>query len=39
MTGRGGLPDLYSMRIDGNGVRRITRTTAWESAPDWGPRR
>jgi TolB protein len=37
-TGRGGLPDLYSMRQDGTGVRQITRTSAWDSAPDWGPR-
>lgn len=37
-TGKGGLPDLFSMRIDGKGVREITRTNAWESAPDWGPR-
>jgi Tol biopolymer transport system component len=34
-TGRGGLPDLYVMRSDGSGVRQLTRTARWDSAPDW----
>jgi DNA-binding SARP family transcriptional activator len=35
--GVGGQADLFAMRADGSGMVRITRTTAWESAPDWGP--
>jgi DNA-binding SARP family transcriptional activator len=35
--GVGGQADLFGMRADGTGMVRITRTTAWESAPDWGP--
>jgi Tol biopolymer transport system component len=37
-TGRGGLPDLFAIRPDGTGVRQITRSLVWDSAPDWGPR-
>jgi len=37
-TGRGGLPDLFAIRPDGTGLRQITRTAVWDSAPDWGPR-
>jgi Tol biopolymer transport system component len=37
-TGRGGLPDLFSMSRDGKAVRPITRTSVWDSGPDWGPR-
>lgn len=36
--GRGGQPDIFTMRLSGGGVRRVTRTPRWESAPDWGPR-
>jgi Tol biopolymer transport system component len=35
----GGQGDLYVMRIDGTGVRQLTRTKVWDSAPDWGPAR
>jgi TolB protein len=35
-TGRAGLPDLFAIRPNGSGLRQITRTAAWESAPDWG---
>ncbi len=38
-SGRGGQPDLFTMRLTGTGVQRVTRTMRWESAPDWGPRR
>jgi Tol biopolymer transport system component len=37
-TGRGGSPDLFAIRTDGTVLRQITRTAAWDSAPDWGPR-
>ncbi len=32
----GGNIDLYTMRLDGSHVRRITRSPLWQSAPDWG---
>jgi TolB protein len=35
--GRGGAFDLYVMRSDGSGNRPLTRTTKWDSAPEWGP--
>jgi DNA-binding SARP family transcriptional activator len=35
--GVAGQADLFAMRADGSGMVRITKTTAWESAPDWGP--
>jgi TolB protein len=37
LTGVGGRPDVFVMRSDGTGLRAITRTRAWDSAPDWGP--
>jgi TolB protein len=37
-TGRGGPPDLFAIRPDGTGLRQITRSTVWDSAPDWGSR-
>ena len=37
-TGRGGEPDLFTMRRNGSDRRRVTGSGAWESAPDWGPR-
>jgi TolB protein len=36
-TGVGGQPDIYVMRADGKGMRAVTRTKLWDSAPDWGP--
>lgn len=33
----GAPPDLYSVRADGSGLRRLTRTDALETAPDWSP--
>jgi Tol biopolymer transport system component len=35
-AGRGGAADVFVMRADGSGVRPVTRTTLWDSAPDWG---
>jgi len=34
-SGMGGNDDLYVMRADGSGVRRLTRTPQWESAAVW----
>jgi TolB protein len=34
-SGMGGNDDLYVMRADGGGVRRLTRTPQWESAAVW----
>jgi TolB protein len=34
--GDGGA-DLYVMRADGSGQRKLTSTKWWDSAPDWGP--
>jgi Tol biopolymer transport system component len=36
-TGTAGQPDVFIMRADGSGMRRVTRTKLWDSAPDWGP--
>jgi TolB protein len=36
-TGREGNADVYVMRADGTRLRNVTRSRAWESAPDWGP--
>jgi len=38
MTGVDGLPDLFVTRQDGTDLTPLTRTPAWESAPDWSPR-
>jgi TolB protein len=35
--GADGNADLYLMRADGSGSRPLMRTSAWDSAPDWGP--
>ena len=32
-----GQADVFVMRADGNGNRPVTRSKAWDSAPDWGP--
>jgi len=34
---QGGNIDVYTMRLDGAHVRRLTRSKLWDSAPDWGP--
>jgi Tol biopolymer transport system component len=35
--GVGGNADLYVMKADGTANQPLTRTKAWDSAPDWGP--
>jgi TolB protein len=35
-AGRGGAADVFVMRTDGSGIKPVTRTTLWDSAPDWG---
>ena len=37
--GEDGEPDVWVMRRDGTGLRQVTRTPLWDSAPDWGPAR
>ena len=37
-SGLGGEPDIFVMRTNGTGIRPVTRTTLWDSAPDWGPK-
>jgi Tol biopolymer transport system component len=37
MTGIDDQADVYTIGIDGTGLSPVTRTTAWDSAPDWGP--
>ncbi len=38
-SGKAGNADVYVMRLDGSHRRNVTRSNAWESASDWGPRR
>jgi TolB protein len=38
-SGVGGNADLYTMRANGTGIRRLNRTRLWDSAPDWGTAR
>jgi Tol biopolymer transport system component len=35
-AGRAGNADVFVMRANGTAIRPVTRTTAWDSAPDWG---
>ena len=35
--GVGGNADVFVMRADGSGNRPVTRSSQWDSAPDWGP--
>ena len=32
----GGNIDVYTMRLDGSHLTRVTRSRLWDSAPDWG---
>ena len=32
-----GHPHVYTMRLDGSHVQRVTKSALWDSAPDWGP--
>ena len=34
----GGNIDVFTMRLDGTHLHRVTRSKLWDSAPDWGPR-
>jgi TolB protein len=36
MTGVDGEADVWTMRTDGSGVTPLTRSSQWDSAPDWG---
>ena len=38
-SGVGGGPDIFLMRLDGTGLQPVTRTSLWDSVPDWGPAR
>jgi Tol biopolymer transport system component len=33
------VSDLFTVRLDGTGAQRLTRTSAWESEPAWSPNR
>jgi TolB protein len=33
----GGNIDVFALRLDGTHMQRITHSTLWDSAPDWGP--
>jgi TolB protein len=34
-----GNPHVFTMRLDGSGLQRVTQSKLWDSAPDWGPAR
>jgi TolB protein len=34
--GKAGAPDVFTMRADGSQMRPVTRTSSFDSAPDWG---
>ncbi len=36
-VGMAGNADVYVAKIDGSGLRNITRSPQWDSTPDWGP--
>ena len=36
-TGKNDRADVYVMRANGTGVRAVTKSPLWDSAPDWGP--
>jgi Tol biopolymer transport system component len=35
-AGTAGEPDIFVMSTNGTGIRAVTRTPVWDSAPDWG---
>ena len=37
-VGKPGNPDVWVMNLDGSGLRDVTNSVIWDSAPDWGPR-
>jgi TolB protein len=38
-VGPAGNADVYIMNLDGTGLRDVTGSPRWDSAPDWGPQR
>ena len=36
--GRPSNPDIWVMNLDGSGLRNVTHSAIFDSAPDWGPR-
>jgi Tol biopolymer transport system component len=34
--GKGTNPAIYTIHLDGSGLQRITHTSLWNSATDWG---
>jgi Tol biopolymer transport system component len=32
-------PHVYTMRLDGSHIQRVTKSALWDSAPDWGSAR
>jgi TolB protein len=38
-TGAGGVPDIFTMDVNGTHLQQVTNTPEWDSAPDWGPLR
>jgi Tol biopolymer transport system component len=36
-TGKNDRADVYVMRVNGTGIHAVTKSTLWDSAPDWGP--
>jgi Tol biopolymer transport system component len=36
-VGKPGNPDIWVMNLDGSGLRDVTNSVIWDSAPDWGP--
>jgi len=37
MTGLNAQADVWRINLDGSALAPVTRTTRWDSAPDWGP--
>lgn len=37
LGGLGENPDIYVMNLDGSGLRDVTNSAIFDSAPDWGP--
>jgi Tol biopolymer transport system component len=35
-SGRSSKPDIFVMRANGTGIRPVTQSSLWDSAPDWG---
>jgi Tol biopolymer transport system component len=36
MSGVNGQADVFTIALDGTGLTPVTRTSQWDSAPDWG---